>query len=82
MAGRFGLAGKFGLAGRFGSLGREIWLSGREIWLSPVIQATWEASAVGWLEVNTPLQDIGLTSGSALMASATASGPDVALKPV
>jgi hypothetical protein len=24
---------------------------GREIWLSPVIQATWEARAVGWFEV-------------------------------
>jgi hypothetical protein len=24
---------------------------GREMWLSPVIQATWEARAVGWLEV-------------------------------
>jgi hypothetical protein len=23
----------------------------REIWLSPVIQATWEARAVGWFEV-------------------------------
>jgi hypothetical protein len=56
--------------------------NGREIWLSPVIQATWEAREVGWLEVDTPLQDVGLTSGSALMASAMASGPDVALKPM
>jgi hypothetical protein len=28
-------------------------LAGWEIWLSPVIQATWEARAVGWLEVDT-----------------------------
>jgi hypothetical protein len=33
-------------------LGREMWLGpemklGREMWLSPVIQATWEARAVG-----------------------------------
>jgi hypothetical protein len=54
----------------------------REIWLSPVIQAIWEARAVGWLDVDTPLQDVGLTSGSALMASSMASGRDVALKPM
>jgi hypothetical protein len=30
-----------------------------EIWLSPVIQATWEARAVGWFEVETPFQDFG-----------------------
>jgi hypothetical protein len=36
---------------------------------------------VGWLEVDTPLQDGGMTSGSALMASAMASDLDVALKP-
>jgi hypothetical protein len=42
--------GRFGsLAGRFGSLGREIWLS-------PVIQATWEARAVEWLEAECPQQ--------------------------
>jgi hypothetical protein len=28
-----------------------------EIWLSPVIQATWEARAVGWFEVESPQQD-------------------------
>jgi hypothetical protein len=44
-AGDLALAGRFGsLAGRFGS--------GREIWLSPVIQATWEARTVEWLEVS------------------------------
>jgi hypothetical protein len=49
-------ARRFGsLAGRFGSLCQEIWLSCREIWLSPVIQATWETRAVGWLEMNAPL---------------------------
>jgi saccharopine dehydrogenase-like NADP-dependent oxidoreductase len=36
----------------------------------------------GWLEVDTPLQDVGLTSESALKAAAMASGPDVALKPM
>jgi hypothetical protein len=30
---------------------------GREIWLSPVIQATWEARAVGWFEVERPPQE-------------------------
>ena len=38
------------MAGRIGSYDRENWLSGRENWLSPVIQATWEARTVGWLE--------------------------------
>jgi hypothetical protein len=36
---------------------REIWL-GRKIWLSPVIQATWEARVVGWLEVERPLSAV------------------------
>jgi hypothetical protein len=31
--------------------------SSREIWLSPVIQATWEARAVEWLEAECPLQE-------------------------
>jgi hypothetical protein len=51
-----------------------------DVWLSPVIQATWEARAVGWLEMDTSLQVNGLTSGSALRASATLTGSDVALK--
>jgi hypothetical protein len=38
--------------------GREMWLFGREMWLSPVIQATWEARAVGWFEVELPRQGI------------------------
>jgi hypothetical protein len=50
-------------------------VSNREIWLSPVIQATWEGVSVGWLEVDTPLQDNGQTSGSALRASAELRSP-------
>jgi hypothetical protein len=38
--------------------------SGREIWLSPVDQATWEARAVGWFEVDTPFRDNQWTSWS------------------
>jgi hypothetical protein len=45
------------LAGRFGF--------GRKIWLSPVIQATWEARTVEWLEV----EGNGRMLGSALGAS-------------
>jgi hypothetical protein len=39
---------------------------GREIWLSPVIQATWEARAVGWFEVEQSPQGFRWISGSAL----------------
>ena len=36
---------------------KEIWRFGtsREIWHSPVIQATWEARTVGWLETERSL---------------------------
>ena len=37
------------IAGRIGSLSRENWLS-------PVIQATWEARTVGWLEDDQTLK--------------------------
>jgi hypothetical protein len=50
--------GDLALARRFGS--------GREIWLSPVIQATWEARAVGWFEVDRPQQENRRVFGSAL----------------
>jgi hypothetical protein len=49
----------------------------REIWLSPVIQATWEARTVEWLEVQTLLLGSGRISGSALWASTLSSGPEV-----
>jgi hypothetical protein len=50
--------GDLAQAGRFGS--------GREIWLSPVIQATWEARAVEWLEGLDLARTNGWCSGSAL----------------
>jgi hypothetical protein len=53
---------------------------GRENWLSPVIQATWEATTVGWLEVNTPLRHNRRISGSALWASTLTGRPGVSLR--
>jgi hypothetical protein len=39
---------------------------GREIWLSPLIQATWEARAVGRLEGLDLFRTYGWLSGAAL----------------
>jgi hypothetical protein len=44
---------------------------GREIWLSPVIQATWEARAVGWFEVERPAQENRRAFGTALWLPAS-----------
>jgi hypothetical protein len=52
-------------------LGREIKLFGREIWLSPVIQATWEARAVGWFEVERLPQENRRAFGTALWLPAS-----------
>jgi hypothetical protein len=72
-------AGTFGfLAGRFGWPGDLAF--GREIWLSPVIQATWEARTMEWLEVYTLLLGNGRMPGSALWASTPTNGPDLSQK--
>jgi hypothetical protein len=59
-------AGKCGsCAGRCGFVPGDV-ARCREMWLSPVIQATWEARAVGWFEVERSISGNGWSFRAAL----------------